>query len=89
MVPMLDHSETPTQDDVQALIDKLVDFDATLTPAQRSVFRSRILTTMPDGDDVEGHTWEMRWEAGATGIFRQWVWVDDGHGSKPADQRSK
>jgi hypothetical protein len=86
---MHDHSEIPTQDDKQGLIDKLVDFDATLTPAQRSVFRSRILTTMPDSDDVEGHNWEMRWEAGPAGIFRQWIWVDDGHGAQPSDQRSR
>jgi hypothetical protein len=64
------HSETPTQDDMQGLIDKLVDFDATLTPAQRSVFRSRILTTMPDSDEVEGHNWEMRWEAGLLSVLR-------------------
>lgn len=86
---MLDYSETPTQDDVQALIDKLVDFDAALTPAQRSVFRSRILTTVTDADEVEGHNWEMRWEAGPAGIFRQWIWVDDGQGSRPTNQPSK
>ncbi len=86
---MLNPAETPTQDDVQALIDKLVDFDASLTPTQRSVFRSRILTTMPDADDVEGHNWEMRWQAGPAGIFRQWIWVEDGHGTEPAERRSK
>ena len=86
---MLDHTPTPTEDDIQTLVDKLVDFDAALTPGQRSVFRSRILAAMPGGDDVEGHNWEMRWEAGPTGIFRQWILVDDGRGGGAPKNRQK
>lgn len=83
---MLDHTPTPTQDDIQTLIDKLVDFDAALTPGQRSVFRSRIFASMPDSEDVEAHNWEMRWDVSPAGIIRQWVWVDDGHGPAPSDR---
>jgi hypothetical protein len=86
---MLDRTSAPTEDDIQTLIDRLVDFDATLTPGQRSVFRTRILAAMPGGDEVEGHNWEMRWEAGPAGIFRQWIWVDDGRGSASPEHRSK
>ncbi|HEX6510631.1 MAG TPA: hypothetical protein VF221_23630 [Chloroflexota bacterium] len=73
---MINPNPAPTNDDVQVLIDRLIEFDATLTPAQRSLFRQRILATIP-GEDVEGHNWEMRWQAGADGIFRQWVYVDE------------
>jgi hypothetical protein len=86
---MIDRTSAPTEDDIQTLIDRMVDFDATLTPVQRSVFRSRILAAMPGSDDVEGHNWEMRWEAGPAGIFRQWIWVDDGRGAAPSEDHSK
>lgn len=65
-----------TESDLQALVDKLVALEASLTPPQRALFRSRILASMPDASDVEGHAWEMRWQLGAEGVIRQWVWVD-------------
>lgn len=86
---MQDHTGVPTEDEVQSLIEKLIDFDATLTPGQRSLFRARIYASIPDGDDVEAHNWEMRWETSAAGIFRQWVWVDDNRGEEPSKQQSR
>ena len=86
---MQDHTSVPTEDDVQSLVEKLVDFDATLPPGQRSLFRTRVYASIFDNDDVEAHGWEMRWEAGAAGIFRQWVWVDDSRSKQPSKQQTR
>lgn len=70
-------TDLPTQDDVLSLARKISDFDKTLTPIERMLFRARILTDLSGDEDVEGHRMERRWTATDDGAFFQWVQIDD------------
>jgi hypothetical protein len=70
-----------THADFQSLAVKLADFDASLSPGERAIFRARIAATLPDTADVVGHRMELRWTSGPDGIFQTWVHIDDSPGS--------
>ena len=67
----------PTNADAESLASKLEKFDASLTPAERAIFRYRLVAGTYGEDDVIGHRLEMRWQQGPGGMFRSWVQVDE------------
>jgi hypothetical protein len=69
------------QTDVLSLSRKLAEFDKSLTPAERMLFRARILTDLSGDEDVEGHRMERRWTPTEDGAYFEWVFVDESGGS--------
>ena len=73
----MDETGRIADDDAQSLADRLAEFDASLPPRQQALFRSRILLTLGQGQDVVGHRMEQRWDSGPDGLYRTWVYIDD------------
>ena len=62
---------------IQSLVEKMVAFDASLSPEEQALFRTRLIETLGASLDVEGHALELRWSQGPQGLFHSWVIVDD------------
>lgn len=77
----------PTESAAQSLANKLIEFDAGLSPSERAIFRARISASMESEEDVEGHRMEQRWEAAPDGLFLRWVHIDDSQESASSPSR--